>query len=83
MKPFPELYQTLTVIHLSFSHRSESAFKALALAIKEAVSRTGLDDVPSTKGEYICTHIYACVEVRMLTTFSHSRRRFVMTHVFK
>ncbi|CAO1617332.1 unnamed protein product [Parajaminaea phylloscopi] len=31
-------------------HRSESAFKALALAIKEAVSRTGLDDVPSTKG---------------------------------
>ncbi|UZJ51267.1 hypothetical protein CBS101457_000587 [Exobasidium rhododendri] len=31
-------------------HRAESAFKALALAIKEAVSRTGLDDVPSTKG---------------------------------
>lgn len=29
---------------------AESAFKALALAIKEAVSRTGLDDVPSTKG---------------------------------
>lgn len=34
------------------SFRSESAFKALALAIKEAVSRTGLDDVPSTKGSY-------------------------------
>lgn len=32
-------------------HRSESAFKALALAIKEAISRTGTDDVPSTKGE--------------------------------
>lgn len=32
-------------------HRAESAFKSLALAIKEAVSRTGLDDVPSTKGE--------------------------------
>ncbi|SAM77031.1 probable HIS3-imidazoleglycerol-phosphate dehydratase [Ustilago bromivora] len=31
-------------------HRSESAFKALALAIKEAISRTGTDDVPSTKG---------------------------------
>ncbi len=33
-------------------HRSESAFKALALAIKEAITRTGTDDVPSTKGEY-------------------------------
>lgn len=33
------------------SYSAESAFKALALAIKEAVSRTGLDDVPSTKGE--------------------------------
>lgn len=32
---------------------SESAFKALALAIKEAVSKTGLDDVPSTKGSSI------------------------------
>lgn len=31
-------------------HRSESAFKALALAIKEAITRTGSDDVPSTKG---------------------------------
>lgn len=33
-------------------HRAESAFKALALAIKEAITRTGSDDVPSTKGEY-------------------------------
>jgi imidazoleglycerol-phosphate dehydratase len=31
-------------------HRAESAFKALAVAIKEATSRTGKDDVPSTKG---------------------------------
>ncbi|KAJ1939195.1 Sphingosine N-acyltransferase lag1 [Kickxella alabastrina] len=32
-------------------HRAESAFKALAVAIREAVSRTGSDDVPSTKAE--------------------------------
>jgi imidazoleglycerol-phosphate dehydratase len=31
-------------------HRAESAFKALAIALKEATSRTGKDDVPSTKG---------------------------------
>lgn len=31
-------------------HRSESAFKALALAVKEAIAFTGADDVPSTKG---------------------------------
>lgn len=31
-------------------HRSESAFKALAVAIREATSLTGRDDVPSTKG---------------------------------
>ena len=31
-------------------HRAESAFKALAIAIKEAISKTGKDDVPSTKG---------------------------------
>ena len=30
--------------------RAESAFKALALAIREAIQRTGGDDVPSTKG---------------------------------
>ncbi len=31
-------------------HRAESAFKALAVAIKEATSKTGIDGVPSTKG---------------------------------
>lgn len=31
-------------------HRAESAFKAMALALKEATSFTGKDDVPSTKG---------------------------------
>jgi imidazoleglycerol-phosphate dehydratase len=31
-------------------HRSEAAFKAVALALREAVSLTGSDEVPSTKG---------------------------------
>ena len=31
-------------------HRAESAFKAMALALKDAISYTGKDDVPSTKG---------------------------------
>ena len=31
-------------------HRAESAFKSMALAIKEAISWTGTDEVPSTKG---------------------------------
>ncbi|KAJ3040136.1 imidazoleglycerol-phosphate dehydratase [Rhizophlyctis rosea] len=31
-------------------HRSESAFKALAIALREATSPTGTNDVPSTKG---------------------------------
>ncbi|ANB13572.1 imidazoleglycerol-phosphate dehydratase HIS3 [Sugiyamaella lignohabitans] len=31
-------------------HRAESAFKALAVAIKEAISHTGNNDIPSTKG---------------------------------
>ncbi|TFK55164.1 IGPD-domain-containing protein [Heliocybe sulcata] len=31
-------------------HRIESAFKALALAIRQAIERTGGNDVPSTKG---------------------------------
>ncbi|CCG85167.1 Imidazoleglycerol-phosphate dehydratase [Taphrina deformans PYCC 5710] len=31
-------------------HRAESAFKAIALALKEAISHTGKNDVPSTKG---------------------------------
>ena len=30
--------------------RAESAFKALALAIRQAIERTGGTDVPSTKG---------------------------------
>jgi|SRR5882757_2821159 len=30
--------------------RAESAFKALALAIRQAIEKTGGDDVPSTKG---------------------------------
>jgi len=30
--------------------RAESAFKALALAIHEAIGRTGSDEIPSTKG---------------------------------
>ncbi len=30
--------------------RSESAFKALALAIREAIKQTGSNEVPSTKG---------------------------------
>jgi imidazoleglycerol-phosphate dehydratase len=36
----------------SNSHRSsaESAFKALALAIRQAVEQTGGNDIPSTKG---------------------------------
>lgn len=31
-------------------HKAESAFKALAVAIREALSPTGSNDVPSTKG---------------------------------
>jgi len=31
-------------------HKAESAFKALALAIRQAIERTGGNDVPSTKG---------------------------------
>ncbi|MCC5822647.1 MAG: imidazoleglycerol-phosphate dehydratase HisB [Phycisphaerales bacterium] len=31
-------------------HRAEAAFKALGLALKAAVTRTGSDEVPSTKG---------------------------------
>ncbi|ODV63725.1 imidazoleglycerol-phosphate dehydratase HIS3 [Ascoidea rubescens DSM 1968] len=31
-------------------HRAESAFKSLAIALKEATSKTGSNDVPSTKG---------------------------------
>jgi imidazoleglycerol-phosphate dehydratase len=31
-------------------HRAESAFKALAIALKAATTRTGKNEVPSTKG---------------------------------
>ncbi|KJE93411.1 imidazoleglycerol-phosphate dehydratase [Capsaspora owczarzaki ATCC 30864] len=31
-------------------HKSESSFKALALAIRYAVASSGIDDIPSTKG---------------------------------
>lgn len=39
-------------------HKAESAFKATALALKEAITRTGLDDVPSTKGASL--HLHRC-----------------------
>jgi imidazoleglycerol-phosphate dehydratase len=35
---------------LNAVHRAESAFKALALAIRQAIERTGGNEVPSTKG---------------------------------
>ena len=31
-------------------HRAESAFKAVAVALRQAVAPSGFDDVPSTKG---------------------------------
>jgi imidazoleglycerol-phosphate dehydratase len=31
-------------------HKAEAAFKATALALRSAISRTGSDGVPSTKG---------------------------------
>ena len=31
-------------------HRAEAAFKATALALRQAVARSGFDDIPSTKG---------------------------------
>jgi len=31
-------------------HRAEAAFKATALALRQAVAASGFDDVPSTKG---------------------------------
>jgi imidazoleglycerol-phosphate dehydratase len=34
----------------SLAHSAEASFKALALAIREAIERTGGNDVPSTKG---------------------------------
>ena len=35
---------------LKLTDSAESAFKAIALAIRMAIARTGGDDVPSTKG---------------------------------
>ena len=43
-------YDISFVRHFEQHFRSESAFKALALAIRQAIERTGGDDVPSTKG---------------------------------
>jgi imidazoleglycerol-phosphate dehydratase len=31
-------------------HRAEAAFKAVALALRQSVTRSGNDDIPSTKG---------------------------------
>ncbi len=31
-------------------HRAEAAFKAVALALRQAVASSGGDDIPSTKG---------------------------------
>jgi imidazoleglycerol-phosphate dehydratase len=42
-------YGDLTHFSL-FLYRAESAFKALAVAIRQAVELTGTNDVPSTKG---------------------------------
>lgn len=43
-------YQAAWLEMLMLYYRAESAFKALALAIRQAIERTGGDDVPSTKG---------------------------------
>ncbi|KAG6334875.1 hypothetical protein ID866_4216 [Astraeus odoratus] len=40
----------LTALFTERYLRCESAFKALALAIKQAIERTGTSDIPSTKG---------------------------------
>jgi len=37
-------------------HRAEAAFKATALALRQAVALSGFDDVPSTKGTLGGTH---------------------------
>lgn len=44
-------YRFRVLIYIHFHPlRAESAFKALALAIRQAIERTGGNDVPSTKG---------------------------------
>jgi len=40
----------LTDLFLNVINSAESAFKALALALRQAITLTGRDDVPSTKG---------------------------------
>ncbi|KZT28473.1 IGPD-domain-containing protein [Neolentinus lepideus HHB14362 ss-1] len=58
---FPHIFYSFSIasgctIHIDVlrgendHHRIESAFKALALAIRQAIERTGGNDVPSTKG---------------------------------
>ncbi|KAF4615538.1 hypothetical protein D9613_002927 [Agrocybe pediades] len=44
------LWSILLIHYPDIHYRAESAFKAFALAIREAISRTGGNDVPSTKG---------------------------------
>lgn len=57
----PHIFQSLAIhlraaIHLDMirgvndHHKAEAAFKALALALREACAREGHDEVPSTKG---------------------------------
>ncbi len=48
-----EVKMTITGILLKITtanSRAESAFKALAIALREATSYTGRDEIPSTKG---------------------------------
>ncbi|RXW24888.1 hypothetical protein EST38_g980 [Candolleomyces aberdarensis] len=40
----------ITLISMLTQVSAESAFKAVALAIRQAIERTGGTDVPSTKG---------------------------------
>jgi imidazoleglycerol-phosphate dehydratase len=45
----PSSYPKL-LYQISCALRAESSFKALALAIRQAIERTGGNDIPSTKG---------------------------------
>lgn len=48
--PSPSLFSSMTYdVNVNLCS-AESAFKALALAIRQAIERTGGNDVPSTKG---------------------------------
>jgi imidazoleglycerol phosphate dehydratase HisB len=44
------MYVTPAQHECTLTISAEAAFKALALAIRMAITRTGGDDVPSTKG---------------------------------